>query len=576
MPDQTEQLKKLIDQGRYFEARSRAEKELEHSQDLRLKQLYALALSKCGVPEAALTFMESVYSQFPDDPESAGILGSICKELFKKTQTNSFAIRSRDTYLKNFAITKNYYTGINAASMSAMAGQVGKSREIATEVIALLPNEAKEFWELTTLGEAYMLTKNRPKTLEYYVQARKEAGQDWGKITSVYNQLWLLNHFLPVPNEILKLFSPPKVATFVGHMIDHPNRNEPRFPAAIGQKVKDAILHTIRSSNLQIGYCSLACGGDILFAEAMAEEGREVNIFLPFNAEDFLAVSVQFAGTEWTQRFNALLSRFPVTYVSHESYQGMDDIFLYQTKIIFGAATLRSRSYHHEPTLVTVLSEVDLQRKEGGTRDTIGLWPFPKNMVNINPDIFLPGTFVRSVPAMHPAGAPKPSLTRPVLYLVYVNLMNLPATEREKLLHYQSEDNMNSEFFFLPEPSTNSLLAAFPSESASIEYLFFAMETLKASGHNTSCKINLHAGPVAVNPAPAPQPLLDGNTVSQIREMSVYSSAGEIFASDHFATLLALAGGMFEIEYAGIFLLPSNNEKTTLYKIGIKSRNRRS
>src|SRR5258708_3536593 len=103
-----QQIEKLIEQGRYFEARSKSENALLQSQDLRLKQLYALALSKSGVPEAALEFMEPVYSQFPDDPESAGIMGSICKELFKKNQANSFAIRSRDTYLKNFTATKNY------------------------------------------------------------------------------------------------------------------------------------------------------------------------------------------------------------------------------------------------------------------------------------------------------------------------------------------------------------------------------------------------------------------------------------------------------------------------------------
>src|SRR5260221_11842559 len=161
MPEITSQIEKLIDQGRYFEARSKSENALVQSQDLRLKQLYALALSKSGVPEAALEFMEPIYSQFPDDTESAGIMGSICKELFKKNQSNSFAIRSRDTYLKNFVTTKNYYTGINAASMSAMAGQLSKSREIATELIVMLEGNPMDFWSLATLGEAYMLTKNK-------------------------------------------------------------------------------------------------------------------------------------------------------------------------------------------------------------------------------------------------------------------------------------------------------------------------------------------------------------------------------------------------------------------------------
>src|SRR5882672_5941110 len=131
-------IESLINQGKYFEARTKAEAALKQADDLRLKQLCALAISKTGSPEAALELMEPVYRQFPNDPESAGILGSIYKELFKKNQSTAFAIKSRDTYFQNFSATKNHYTGINAASMSAMAGQAGRSREIAAEVISLL------------------------------------------------------------------------------------------------------------------------------------------------------------------------------------------------------------------------------------------------------------------------------------------------------------------------------------------------------------------------------------------------------------------------------------------------------
>jgi hypothetical protein len=48
---------------------------------------------------------------------------------------------------------------------------------------------------MTTLGEANLLIKNKAKSTECYVQARKLACNDWGKVTSVHNQLWLLNHF---------------------------------------------------------------------------------------------------------------------------------------------------------------------------------------------------------------------------------------------------------------------------------------------------------------------------------------------------------------------------------------------
>jgi len=570
LTETTSKIEKLIEQGRYFEARAKAESALVQSQDLRLKQLYALALSKSGVPEAALEFMEPLYAQFPDDPESAGIMGSICKELFKKNQSNSFAIRSRDTYLKNFTTTKNYYTGINAASMSAMAGQLSKSREIAIEIISMLAGKAVDFWSLATLGESYMLSKNKPKALESYVLARKAAGKDWGKITSVHNQLWLLNHFLPVPNDILKLFSPPRVVAFVGHMIDHPQRKEPRFPLSIEQKIKEAILHSIRSLNVQIGYCSLACGGDILFAEAMAEEGREVNIFLPFAKSDFIKTSVEFAGNDWVNRFDALLERFPVNYLSHESYEGFDDIFPFQTKIIFGAATLRSESYHDEPTLLTVLSDVDLQRKEGGTRHTVGLWPFPKHYSNINPDIFVTDKTILTTPGEGKPALPKSTLNRPVLYLAYFDLSEVSA--KEKILNYHKEDIDEMGTYMIYEPDNSALLAAFTTESAAIEFVRYVTEVMK-SLRNPSFKISLHAGPAYIESIEnSNEKRLTGKTIQQVKEMNAFTAKASIFSSAQFATLLALEGKMFTIDYAGIFVLPSDQQKMFIFKIAFNSK----
>lgn len=566
------EIEKLIEQGRYFEARSKSENALKLSQDLRLKQLYALALSKSGAPEAALNFIDPVYAQLPDDPESAGIMGSICKELFKKNQSNSYAIRSRDTYLKNFIATKNYYTGINAASMSAMAGQLSKSREIAAEVILLLEGKAMDFWTLATLGEAYMLMKNKPKAAEYYVQARKDAGKDWGKITSVHNQLWLLNHFLPVPNEILKLFNPPRVVAFVGHMIDHPQRKEPRFPLSIEQKIKEAILHSIRSLNVQIGYCSLACGGDILFAEAMAEEGREVNIFLPFEKSDFIKTSIQFAGENWVSRFNALLDKFRVTYITNEPYGGFDDIFPFQTKIIFGAATLRSESYHDEPALLTVLSDVDLKRKEGGTRDTIRLWPFPNHYSNINPDMFVTDRSILVPQGEINYEIETTMINRPVLYLAYTDLSGVTSAAREKIFNYNRGDGDESGSLLIKEPDHAALLAAFTTESASIEFVRFVVESVKPLRNKGSYKISLHAGPVYMESIEDSKgKRLSGKTVQHVKEMSKLTTTGSVFASDYFAALLALEGKIFSIDFGGVIEILEGRQMATVYKVSFKT-----
>jgi hypothetical protein len=66
-------LKIFISQGRFFEARSRAEGAQKNSDHPRVKQLLALSISKLGMPELTLETMEQVYWQSPDDPESMAV-----------------------------------------------------------------------------------------------------------------------------------------------------------------------------------------------------------------------------------------------------------------------------------------------------------------------------------------------------------------------------------------------------------------------------------------------------------------------------------------------------------------------
>lgn len=553
MSEPIAQIESLISQGRYMEARIKSEQALQTNEELRYKQLYALAVSKSGMPETALAFMEPVYHQFPNDPESAGILGSIYKELFKKNQSNSFAVKSRDTYFQNFSATKSYYTGINAASMTAMAGQAARSREIAAEVIALIENNAaNDFWKLATLGEAYILTKNRAKSTGFFVEARKLAGNDWGKVISVYNQLWLLNNFVPVSGEVMKMFSPPTVMAFIGHMIDHPNRSTPRFPAAIEPQVKTSILNSLRTSNARIGYCSLACGGDILFAEAMEELGGEVNIFLPFSEVDFLEQSVRFAGETWVNRYNRLIHKYPVTYVTTEPYAGHDDLFSFQNKIICGSAVLRSAAHHAEPTLLTVLSEVDLKRKQGGTRDTINVWPFPKNHVNLNPD-----AFVTAQPNQQPAVQAQPvedRTDRPVLFIVLINIESVPAMVLARLLKEVDSKILNGSLTPVSyTASETSIVAGFDMESSAMEFAEIIKDLLKNGNAQAYMKISLSAGPVLLEAKNGPvNRAITGESVALVKRMDSLAVAGTVLASDHFAAVLALETKTYTIEYSGM------------------------
>ena len=561
MSESIDAIEDLINHGRFLEARSKAHL-IANTSDIRAKQLYALSLSKSGAPEAAREFLEPVYKANPDDIETAGILGSIYKELFKKNQQTTFALLSRDTYLKNFTSTKNYYTGINAASMSAMVMQNLKAKEFAREVIALLQPDTKDFWELATLGEAYLLLKDKEKSIDYYLTARNAAGTDWGKVTSVHNQLWLLNHYIPVSKDVFRIFAPPEVVAFAGHMIDAPNRATPRFPAGIEQRVKDAIKGAIRTIHASIGYCSLACGADILFAEAMVEEGCEVVLLIPFNKTDFENTSIRFAGEEWIKRFEDLINRFPVTLVAKDAYGGNDDLFSLLGKAVFGSAVLRSQMYHQEPYLLTVLSEFDLKQKEGGTRDTVKAWPFPQRHTNINPNVMFTQADIK------PASVEVFNITfekiidRPVLFMACIELEKVLVMERErieKLVNTIVEEQQVE--FKIFEVTDTTIILGLDTEIALMDVVRSIWISTAPFKPEKPIRVGLHVAPVYVKKTE------EDINVKSLKAISQFATVGSICATMGFSSVLALHPRKFQLDYIGVIQLPDQNENNSLYRV---------
>ena len=556
-------LENLIHMGHYAQARSRAQELLLSRSELRIKQLYGLSLSKSGVPEAAQEYLESIIKEAPEDAETNGILGSVYKELFKKNQSSKYAVLARDTYDKNFQITRNYYTGINAASMSTLAGQGRRGKEIAQAVLNVLKDPENDFWEAATQAEAFLLLKERAKSEEAYLRARKLAATDWGKINSVYNQLWLLKHYLPVPNNVLKVFSPPVVVAFVGHMIDHPDRKHPRFPAAIETGVKNALLNNIKSLNAKIGYCSLACGGDILFAEAMEDLGGELNLFLPFKRSDFVEASVRFAGEGWVERFERLVNKYPVTYMTQGTYDGHADLFLLQTGIIFGQSILRSLSNHQEPTLMSVLSERDQKRKTGGTRDTVGLWPYPKNHVSINPDLYINGVVE---PIIDEVQHFPPVSSRPVLYVVCCDLAS--DDKLNKAVWHEMESGS------LPPPivldiKDDHLLAGFKTVFGAMELCDAITKIMVKPFQQTSTiRMSLHVGPVHINPETVKQEL-SGDVISMIERLHALTLPGSIYSTGIVAAVLALESKKYSFDYIDNLSTPGEAKDLDVFRVHV-------
>ena len=529
-----EQIEKLIHQGHYFEARSAITIALTESDDLRLKQLNALAMSKSGGPGSAKDYLEPIYKQHPENSETAGILGGIYKELFRNSQETKYALLSRDTYHQNFIATGNYYTGINAATMSIIAGKAVKGKEIAGELITKLSEESPDFWEVATLAEAHLLKRDKAKSMALYFQLLQQAGDDWGKVNTVFNQLWLLNHYLPVPTEILKAFSPPTVVAFIGHMVDHKDRPTPRFPESIEANVKKGILNAIKTLHAKIGYCSLACGSDILFAEAMAETNAQVTIYLPFNTEDFLKTSVAFAGDHWVKRFDELIKKYPVKIMTTERYDGNAELFSFHGTVLLGMTLLKSQMLHAEAALISVLSQTNREVKSGGTRDMAKIWPAPHKIVNINPDEF--NSALHTIEkGTSSDGEPQHSV-RPIRFLLQALIVGMKHNEIEYLTTRIVKTD--PPIFEVPQVvmvDENIVLAACESARGAMNFAQLILKNAKPE----NVRLSLHAGPVSIDQSGG-APSVKGAATTEINIITKNALPGLIYCSEQVAAILVL------------------------------------
>jgi hypothetical protein len=98
---------------------------------------------------------------------------------------------------------------------------------------------------------------------------------------------------------------------FTGHMIDKPDRQEPRFPAAketqVKKKIQEIVENEKKKNNVEFrGIAGGACGGDIIFHETCKELGINSALYLALPRDKFITESVQFAGVDWVDRFNKL------------------------------------------------------------------------------------------------------------------------------------------------------------------------------------------------------------------------------------------------------------------------------
>lgn len=311
------------------------------------RYLQALAMARLGDPEAALLLYERNRVGQIGSEDAAALKGRLLKDLaVRATGTEQIELfrQSSRAYRLAHQLTGGYFSGINAATTAFLAGDEEDARAFAADIgrrdDIVRPSD---YFAAASGAEAALVCGDVERATALFASARRRQDASPGLVASTARQISLIASRLSISDDqhasLLAAIRPTPVIHYCGHML------------SAGWQVEEELAQGIRSIlsefDVLIAYGSLACGADIMIAEAILARGGELHIVLPFAEDDFLKTSVLIGGSEWSARYeSARQAAASITFATQMRYVADDEQFAYCSKLMMGLARLRSRIMH--------------------------------------------------------------------------------------------------------------------------------------------------------------------------------------------------------------------------------------
>lgn len=181
---------------RYDEALSVLENlKKRFSKAIRPIQLTGLALARKGDWKNAQDVLDNLVAAGEQDPETLGIYARTWKDRYQVTQNKLHLKKSRDLYKTAFNnAPTDYYTGINAASMSVLLEDFDEAKRLAERVEKIVGSQKHEgdYWKTATVAEVQLIKENYDEAAKIYEAGIIMATEELGSHETTWNQAKLL------------------------------------------------------------------------------------------------------------------------------------------------------------------------------------------------------------------------------------------------------------------------------------------------------------------------------------------------------------------------------------------------
>lgn len=375
--------------GDYFQAFEVARRAIAaFPADEKLKYMAVRALARSGAAERALELFDQYELKNTADLDIQMLRAALVKDLALRARTTERWALLRDSaslYEKVYDASGDHVPAANAATLYVIAGAADRARDWARRTLracdaAPADSEIEKYYREASRAEANLVVGNAGAAQEALAEANRYAKSRLALRAATRRQLRLLCQALGVDPALLQPIAPPAVIHYTGHMIDPPNMRG-RFPPELEPSVAAAVAERLARLGVGFAYGSLACGADLLFAEACIARNIELNVVLPFAMDEFKHHSVERGGPGWLDRFERALGKArSLTYATESEYLGDEMLFAYGSQLAMGLALLRAQNleasavqiaiWDGEPTSGRAGTSIDIRTWERHGRQT--------------------------------------------------------------------------------------------------------------------------------------------------------------------------------------------------------------
>lgn len=580
----------LLEKGDYFGVYDCIQKPLEEGEfNSDLVYLGLLALARSGATRQALELYETFHERLPEETRFLSLLARLYKDLCTNSRSPEnqkvLGERSRELYLEAYKINSAYYPLINAATLSLLVGDEDSSRKQAETVLELCSRDSDNsgingFYLKATQAEAALLLDRTDEALNRLQEAREICPWDLGNLSTTYQQLKRICKKRGITLDTLEAIRPPTVITYTGQMV-HGIGKSPGIDPADEEAIRTHITALLDQHRVRVAYGSLACGADILVAEAVLESQGELNIILPFGREEFQRISVAPGGESWVKRYEAILSRASsVTQIVEEAITGHELLFEACSRQGMGLAHLRSQTLGSRAYQIAVWNQLNVN-SPAGTSGAMRRWNDLglENLIVPVPPPRSEG--VQSNIQIEPA---PPGLQRQMKAMIFADVKGFSAMNERQVAIFMArwfnaletiktkhDDHIqyintwgDAAYLVIDEVPTAANLAL---ELAGMfnDWDYFEL----GLPNNLGLRVAAHVGPIFQTDNPVlGKPDFFGKHVNQTARLEPCTPPGSVYVTEPFAALISLEGeGEYRCEYVGNHPLPKGFGRIRMYHL---------